>query len=89
VADRDEGRFDDVGGSKVRPVRGGEVVEGEQLVTVTGQVGGGLGVLVLVTLEPLVEGALSLRSRFGHPDLVQRLLGLRLGGLREVVSLPE
>ena len=30
MADRGEGRFDDVGGSKVRPVRGGEVEEREQ-----------------------------------------------------------
>ena len=54
MADRGESRLDDVGGSKVRPVRSGEVVEREQLVAVASQAGGGLGVLVVVTLEPLV-----------------------------------
>ena len=46
--------------SKVRPVRGGEV-------ELASQAGGGLGVLVVVALEPLVEGTLGLRLRFGHP----------------------
>ena len=36
------------------------------------QAGGGPGVLVVVALEPLVEGAFGLRPRFGHPDLVQQ-----------------
>ena len=43
MADRGEGRLDDVGGSKMRPVSGGEVVEREQLVAVASQAGGGLG----------------------------------------------
>lgn len=85
VADGGEGRFDDAGGSKVRPVRGGEVVEREQLIAVTGQAGGGLGVLV-VALEPLVECALGVRPRLGYPDLVQPLVGFGLAGFREVVQ---
>ena len=60
MADRSEGRFNDVGRSNVRPVRGGEVVEREQFVAVASQAGGGLGVLVVVTLGPAVEGALGL-----------------------------
>ena len=65
MADRGEGRLDDVGGSKVRPVGGGEVVEREQLVAVASQAGGGLGGLVVVPFEPLVEGALGLRPGLG------------------------
>ena len=38
MADRGEGRFDDVGRSKVRPVGGGEVVEREQLDIVPAKV---------------------------------------------------
>ena len=86
VADGGEGRFDDPGSSKVGPVRGGEVVEREQLVAVTGQAGGGLGVLVIVVLQPLVEGPLGVRPRLGHPDLVQPLLGLGMAGLREAIQ---
>ena len=41
MADRGECRFDYVGRSKVRPVRGGEVVEREGFVAVASQAGGG------------------------------------------------
>ena len=39
----------------MRPVGGEEVVEREQFVAVASQAGGGLGVLVVVALEPVAE----------------------------------
>ena len=84
VSDRCEGRLDDVGRSKVRPVGGGEVVEREQFVAVASQAGGGLGVLVVVALEPLAEGALGLRGTraaagLGHLHLPEPGENLALG----------
>ena len=46
----------------------GKSYEREQLVAVAGQAGGGLGVLVVVALAPLVEGALGLRPRWPTVD---------------------
>ena len=69
MADRGEGRLDDVGGSKMRPVRGGEIVEHEQLVE------GALGLRPGLGLPDLVQPLPGLRLA-GLGEGVQHVPGL-------------
>lgn len=65
---------------------GGEVVERQQRLTVLGQALGGLVVFEAVGLDKGVEGGLGLGPGLGHPDVVQRALGLGLRALGQFVE---
>ena len=57
---------------------GGEVIEGEQRIAILGQAFDRLVVFRSVAFREGVEGGDGLLLRFGHPDLLQRALGLDL-----------
>ena len=63
---------------------GREVVEGEQRVAVLVEAIGRLFVFRRVALDEGVECQFGDGFRFGHPDLLQRALGLRLLALRQL-----
>ena len=84
MADRRERALDRVRCSQVLPVFGGEVVEGEQRVAVFGQAIGRLFEFQRVALDEGVERGLSGGLGLGHPDLLQRTLGLWLLALRQL-----
>jgi hypothetical protein len=58
------------------PVLGREVVEGEQRVAVLAQALDRLVVFATVALDEGVEGGVRILPGLGHPDVVQRALGL-------------
>lgn len=69
--DGGEGRLDRVRGFEVNPVLGGEIVEGQQLLSVVGDLGGGLGVFRAVGLLEFADRGLrrgrGLRRRGSRP----------------------
>ena len=65
---------------------GGEVVEREQRLTVLHQARDRLVVLDPVGLRKGVEGDQRLRFGLGHPDVLQRALGLPLQALGQLVQ---
>src|SRR5258708_39945091 len=81
-----EGGLDRVGGAQVNPVLGGVVVEGQQHVEVVGDLGGRLGPLGAVVGGEHVGRGLGVVLVLGVPDLGQRLLRARLGGLGQRVE---
>ena len=68
------------------PVFGGEVVEGEQRVSVLGQAIGGLVVFGLVLGKETIEGFLGIVAPLGHPDFSEIRLGPGLNRLWEFVE---
>jgi hypothetical protein len=70
---------------QVLPVRGGEVVEREQRVTIFGQAFDRLVVFRAVGFGEGVESRDGILLRFGHPDLLQRAIGLGMQALRQLL----
>src|SRR5215216_7373099 len=86
VADRCERAFDDVGCAQMLPVLGREVVEGKQRIAILGQAVDRLGVFDAPGFDEGVESDERLLLGLGHPDLLQRPLGLRLLALGQLVE---
>ena len=55
------------------PVRGREIIECQQLVTIFGQTPGGLGILRLIGRDEAVKGFVSLVFDLGLPDRMERV----------------
>src|SRR5215217_4202449 len=93
VADRCERAFDDVGCAQMLPVLGREVVEGKQRIAILGQAVDRLSVFDAPGFDEGVESDERLLLGLGHPDLLQRPLGLRLlalcRGRREKLAPPR
>src|SRR5215211_2337420 len=86
VADRCERAFDDVGCAQMLPVLGREVVEGKQRIAILGQAVDRLSVFDAPGFDEGVESDERLLLGLGHPDLLQRPLGLRLLALGQFVE---
>src|SRR3954470_8315537 len=86
MADRRERALDRVRGPQVLPVLGGKIVEGEQGVAVLHEARDRLVVLDPVGLDKGLEGDQRLLFGLGHPDLLQRALGLPLQALGQLVQ---
>ncbi len=65
---------------------GGEVVEGQQFLAVLDQAYSGLGVFCLESLGEQIECLVRICARLGLPYVVQHLLRLGLGALREIIQ---
>src|SRR5690349_19393117 len=78
--------LDRIGSPQVNPVLSREVVEGQQLLTIFLEALRRLGVLGLIGLDEKVEGLVSMRTRVGHPDLMELLFGTGLQALRQLVD---
>jgi hypothetical protein len=74
VAYRREGAFDGVSRSQVHPMIGREVVEGQQLISVVGDLGGRLGESGAVGVLERLDRIQGVAFVFGVPDLGERLL---------------
>ena len=74
--------FDDVGRSQMLPVLGGEVVEGEQRLTILDQAFDGLVVFDAPGFDEGVERSERIFLGLGHPDFLERPLGFRVLALR-------
>jgi hypothetical protein len=72
MADGCEGALDRVGRPQMLPVLGGEVVEGEQHVTILRQAFDRLVVLRAVDFRESIEGGLGIPRGLGHPDVLKR-----------------
>lgn len=70
VAHGGEGRLDGVCGARMRPVLGGEVVEGHHDLAVAGQAVAGFRIRRLVELEEGVEGLFGVLAGPGEVDPV-------------------
>ena len=85
-SNRREGRLDRIGRPQVAPVFSGEVIEGEQDVTVLGQAFARGGVLRLVLFNEFIERFLGIGLRLGLPDFMQIRLGFRLNTFGHLVE---
>ena len=81
-----ERRFDRVGCSQVCPVRGREVVEGEQHVTVLPQALARGRILGVVLGQEVIEGVVGILASLRLPDVVKIALGPRLHALRQLAQ---
>ncbi len=70
---------------KCIPVFGGEVVEREQRVAILRQAIDGLVVFGAVALDEGIQSHDGILLCLGHPDFLQRALGLRMQVLRQLV----
>jgi hypothetical protein len=86
VSHRGERALDRIRAPQVLPMLGGEVVKGEQRIAIFGQTFDRLGVFRSVGFCERLEGGDGLLLRFGHPDLLQRALGLAVQALRQLVE---
>jgi hypothetical protein len=85
-AHRSEGGFDGVGGAQVQPVLSGEVVEGEQRVTVLGEAFSRLRVAGAKGCQEAVEGFLCLGPGLVVLDLGQGRLVLGLDRFGQLIE---
>src|SRR5207245_117321 len=76
VPDGRKGAFNGVRRSQVLPVLGREVVERQQRIAVLGQAIGSSLVFDLVGFDKGFQGGNGILLGLGHPDLLQRALGL-------------
>ena len=71
------------------PVRGREIIECQQLVTIFGQTPGGLGILRLIGRDEAVKGFVSLVFDLGLPDRMERGFGLTVERFGQLEMDPE
>ena len=81
-----ERRFDGIGGADTAPRFGGKVVERHQRVPILRQTLHRSGKLGLVSGLEVIEGAIRQVAGFRLPDLVQGVLGVVLGALRQPIQ---
>jgi len=82
MADGGEGAFDGVGRSNVFPMFSGKVIEGQQHVTIFGQLPHSLVVFHAVGRNEEIERSFSVDAGLSLPDIVQMALGFGLHRLR-------
>src|SRR5689334_24714455 len=78
--------FNRVGGPQVLPMLRREVVKRQQRLAVLRQATHRLVVLDGVGLDKGIESGVGVVLRLGHPDVLQRALGLRLLALRQPIE---
>ena len=81
-----EGRFDEVGGANAHPVFCREIVERHQRVSILDQTFDGIRELGLIHGDEGVERPNGLDSGLRLPDVMQRLLRVGLGTLRQPIQ---
>ena len=68
------------------PVRGQEIIECQQLVTIFCQTPGGLGILRLIGRDEAVKGFVSLVFDLGLPDRMERGFGLTVERFGQLIQ---
>ncbi len=87
MADRAEGRFNQITGFYALPVLRREVIKCHQLVPVLLQAEGCLRILRLIGLYKQIERLFRIGLGLCLPDFVQRLFRFRLSRLRQAIEL--